>query len=125
MHVKDLTVADEKDIERRLSYAGIWIEKFAPEGVKLRIIENIDSIKISDGQKKAMLELGKFLESKRSDDEIMDEIRGISKRSNIKTQEIFQAAYMLLFGKPHGPQLAPLLQTIDKKLVVNRFKMKK
>jgi lysyl-tRNA synthetase class 1 len=124
-HVKQLTPAEKKILESTLSYASTWVEKFAHENMKLKVAENIpkEASKLSSQQKKALKSLAEFLEKERTDKEIWDKIRSAAENAEIKSQEIFQAAYIALLGRDYGPRLVPFIQSLDRELVIKRFKL--
>lgn len=124
-HVKKLTLAEKKILESTLNYAGMWVEKFAPENMKLKVAENVpkEAAKLNAQQKTALKNLGEFLEKERTDKEIWDKIRAAAEAANIKSQELFQAAYITLIGRNYGPRLVPFIQSLDRGFVTKRFKL--
>lgn len=115
-------------ISKRLELSKNWVEKYAPEKYKFKIVEKIakkEMKKLSEKQKKALINLGKFLEKTRTDKAIWDKIREIADELHMKPEKIFEAAYLVLLGKNYGPRLVPLIQSLDKEFVVSRFKLKK
>ncbi len=127
-HIKELSDIERSILEATINYAEIWIEKFAPENVKIRLLKSIPSgtdEKLSELQKLAVKELGRFLEDGRTDKEIWDKIKDISDKLSIKPNEIFQAAYFILIGRRFGPRLVPFIQSLDRGFVSKRFKLEK
>lgn len=125
---KKLTKDEIERIKKRLELSKKWVEKYAPETYRFELIKKLtDDIKdkLSVKQIKALKKLGEFLEKRRKDKEIWDKIREISEKLSIKPENVFEAAYITLLGKPMGPRLVPLIQTLEKEFVVSRFKLEK
>lgn len=123
-HIKSLTELEVDILKSTLRYARIWIENFAPDRSKISIMNEIPTIDIEESEKKALNELGNFLSSDRTDDEIWDKIRGASENAGIKPQKLFKAAYKVLIGKDYGPRLVPFIQSLDREFVRKRFMLK-
>lgn len=114
----------KENILKRLKQAENWVKNYAPESMRIKPIERITEriINILDEKQKIALKLlGEFLKSSRTDGEIWSEIRNISEKIGIERKKIFDAAYLVLLGKTHGPRLVPFVQTLDKEFVVKRF----
>jgi lysyl-tRNA synthetase class 1 len=119
---KNLTDEEEKLLERRLGFAEIWAEKFAPENMKIKFEEIPENVELSHEQKQSLKLLANFLEKDRKDADLWEEIKKIATEKNIKPQQIFEAAYLVLTGKNYGPRLIPLVQSLDKNFVLRRFR---
>jgi lysyl-tRNA synthetase class 1 len=121
---RNLTKFEIQELKNRLDYAEKWAEEYAPKRLKIKIIENLTQeiiSKLSDQQKNTLNMLGKFLEKDRKDAEIWDQIKKIADKNNIKPAKAFQAAYLVLLGKPYGPRLIPFIQSLDKEFLIKRF----
>ncbi len=127
-HVKTFSDYERKILENTVNYADIWIERFAPANVKVRILDSIPSTiesRLTENQKMALKELGRFLEDGRTDKEIWDKIKNISENLSIRNEEIFEAAYLVLIGKNFGPRLVPFVQSLERNFVSDRFKLER
>jgi len=123
---RKLTNFEKKELKKRLDYAESWARELAPENMRVILLKELpDEIvkKISDGQSSALKKLSEFLKKDRKDSEIWDKIREVAGKVGIKPAKVFEAAYLVLLGRPHGPRLIPFIQSLDKKFVVKRFKM--
>jgi len=121
---KKLTDFERTELEKRLDYAEKWSKELAPENMKVTLLKELpeDMInKLSDGQKSALKDLGKFLKTDRKDQEIWSMIREVASKEGIDAKKVFQAAYLVLLGRPYGPRLIPFIQSLNKKFVVKRF----
>jgi lysyl-tRNA synthetase class 1 len=125
-HIKrNLTKHEKNILENTLNYAEIWVQRFAPENMKVSLLENVNQdvlSKLTNEQKQALNELGKFLEKSRKDEEIREEIANIANKLKIKPQNIFESTYLVLLGRNFGPRLIPFIQSLDREFVVKRFK---
>ena len=109
-----------------MRYAEKWIREFAPDRYKIKVVGELNEDvlrKLSEKQKEALKQLGEFLKIDRKDDEIWDEIRRVAERVGLKPQKVFEAAYLVLLGKPYGPRLIPFIQSLKKDFIVKRFKL--
>jgi lysyl-tRNA synthetase class 1 len=113
---------------KRLQLARNWVERYAPARYKFRPLEKLTkeiADKLSVEQKKALISLGEFLERKRTDEEVWNQIRAIAAELSMPPEELFKAAYLVLLGEERGPRLVPLIQSLGRDFVVRRFKFEK
>lgn len=125
---RKLTDVEKRNSEEILKYAGIWVKDFAPDDMKITVLDSISNditSKLTSKQKESIKLFGEFLQKKREEKDIRDYIGLLSKEFNIKPSDIFEAAYMLLLGQPKGPRLIPFIQTLDRDFVTKRFMMEK
>jgi len=123
---KELSDFEVKKLEETLRYAEKWVREFAPDRYKIKVVEELNEDvlrKLSEKQKKALRQLGEFLKIDRKDDEIWDEVRRVAERVGLKPQKVFEAAYLVLLGKPYGPRLIPFIQSLKKDFIAKRFKL--
>ncbi len=121
---KKLTDFERTELKKRLDYADLWSKELAPENMKVTLLKEVPEDvkkKLSDKQMSALENLGKFLKTDRKDQEIWSMIRRTAEEEGINPKEVFQAAYLMLLGRPYGPRLIPFIQSLDKKFVVKRF----
>jgi len=124
-HVKKMTNQEIKILENTLNYAEMWVEKFAPDNMKLKVLKDLpkEAENLGDDKKKALSEIGKFLEKERTDKEIWNTIKSSAESAGVESKELFKAAYIVIIGKEYGPRLVPLIQSLDREFVVKRFKL--
>jgi len=115
---------EKKELKKGLDYAELWSKELAPENMRVTLLKELPGDvmeKLSDKQKSALKNLGKFLKTNRKDQEIWSMIREVAGKEGMDSKEVFQAAYLTLLGRPYGPRLIPFIQSLDKKFVVKRF----
>ena len=97
-----------------------WLEKFAPEEFKFELQTRLKpDLNLTEKQKSALKMLKEFLtEKKPSEEELYNEFYNISKKTDLKTNEFFEASYKTIIGKPKGPRLASLIIAIDKDKII-------
>ncbi len=121
---RQLTKEEKEILEETLGYAEVWVGRFAPDEMKIKLSESVPketSGKLSDKQKESLNALAKFLQRPRKDKEIWNEIMNLSKGAGMKPEKVFEAAYLVLIGKNFGPRLVPFIQSLDKEFIVKRF----
>jgi len=118
----ELTKDEKKELDKRIKYAKIWLEQYAPDGKKVGIIADKVKVKLNDKQKRYLRLVIKLLDKNWQADELQQELYQIAKNNQLNPREAFQAIYLSLTGKKFGPKAAWFLLDQDKKIVINRFK---
>ncbi len=128
----DLTDLDMYLLRERIIRAKNWVAKYAPETIKFEIIssdeirENIDNIKEMLGKNIPLFEelyqKLKKLEDWNSEN-IKTEMQSVTSKLPSKKQmkKFFGALYYTFLGKPYGPRIAPLLESLGKSSVIERL----
>jgi len=118
------------DIERLktlLPRAANWVERYAPEQMRIKIVEEPPKQELAKMPKdilEAMAKLAKMLETLEewNEDSIKKAMIELAKDwSQAKRREFYKAFYLAFVGKPEGPRAAPLLALLDKDFVVQRL----
>lgn len=104
-------------------YAKIWIEKFAPEEEKFIVQDKLpkETEKLSKEQRKVLLKISSELDKKWTGDDFQTRIYEIGKEVELNGAKTFEAIYIALLGKNHGPKAAWLILSFDKEFVKKRF----
>jgi len=127
MKYKNLNELDKKDIERfkrRLNQVKNWLKLYAPEFVKFQVQKKLPRVEINDLQKEFLLKVANTLENRDyNTDEFYDAMYLIIHEMDIKPQKAFQAIYKVVTGKKQGPRAASFVLSLDKDLVIKRFRM--
>jgi lysyl-tRNA synthetase class 1 len=121
---RELTDFEKVELEKRLNYAEKWVKEFAPENMRITLLKELPKKivdKLSEEQRTALKHLGRFLRVRRKDAEIWSEIRNVAEKVGIKPAKVFEAAYLVLLGRTHGPRLVPFIQSLDRSFIVKRF----
>ena len=113
----------EKGLEDWAKYAKVWVERFAPENDKFMIQEKLpeEAKKLSDKQKNLLSEISKLLDKKWKAEDLQTEVYSLGKELGLTSTEAFEAFYIVLIGKNHGPKLAWLILSLDKDFAKKRF----
>ena len=122
---KKLSPAEHKYLSERLRDAVSFVKEFAPEEYKFTVSEKINSVilaQLSDVQKSALKKLAEDLKKEFSQEELEKHLYDLAKKFDLKSNEFFSAAYLVLIGKERGPRLAPFLLSLDQKFVSERLR---
>lgn len=119
-----LTDEDKKAAAERIKYVKIWLEKFAPAEVKFSVKENLpeEAKQLTDLQKKLLGKMAEELDKTLEAEELQNKIYELGQELGLKGSESFQAVYLSLLGKNHGPKAGWLIASLDKDFVAKRFK---
>ncbi|MEI6490352.1 MAG: lysine--tRNA ligase [bacterium] len=118
-----LSDEDKKELKKRLHYAQVWIDTYAPEDYQFAIQEKKPDVVLSDIQKKA---IGMVLEYLKSVDVIdgqamHSKLHEIKEATQINPKEFFEAIYLSVLNKKSGPKAGWFLSVIDREFLVKRF----
>ena len=127
MEGKNFAEIDANDIERfkrRLNQVKNWLELYAPEFVKFQVQKKLPRVEISEVQKEFLLKVSDLLEKgEYNPEEFHDAMYLIIHDLDMKPQKAFQAIYKVITGKKQGPRAASFVLSLDKDLVIRRFRM--
>lgn len=103
-------------------YAKYWVENFAPEKDKFSVKEELpeEAKNLTELQKKYLGLLSEKIEGKDAE-AFQFEIYNIAKGVGLSSKDAFQAIYLTLLGKDHGPKAAWLILSLDPEFVNKRF----
>lgn len=112
------------ELEERIKYTKIWVERFAPDSFKFDIKKEMPKVKLSDNQKKVIKSLAEKFESKKqwTGEELQQEIFNLKDELNVQPKEIFSAIYQIFIGKDSGPQAGFLLASLDHRFALKRLR---
>jgi lysyl-tRNA synthetase class 1 len=123
---KTLTKFEKELIKERVHYAEIWLKDHAPSEAVFFISEELpkEAKELTQEQKAYLQKLADLLEKKwpSSADELQTVLYNLVKEQGIKSSKAFEAIYLVLIGKSHGPKAAWLIFSQGKKFVIKRFK---
>ncbi|MCS4540979.1 MAG: lysine--tRNA ligase [Euryarchaeota archaeon] len=119
------TDVELKKTKERLELAEKWINWYAPEGMKFKLLETLPENIISQltaEQKQSLKELKQSLQAKDwTPVDLHNEFYRIATEAKIKPQQLFEAAYQVLTGKKFGPRLGWFLLSLDKPWILKRL----
>lgn len=119
-----LTLEDKKVLEQRINYAKIWLERFAPEESKVTVSKELppEAQSLSDNQKKYLNDIYHLLDREKNPDKLQQILFEQAKVHGISAKEGFQAIYISLLGKKHGPKAAQFLLSLETDFLKKRFR---
>lgn len=120
-----LTQPEKEILEERIKYAKIWLEKYAPKEMVYKVTKKLSPLAktLSLDQKKYLKALIKLLEKDWQEPEKLQyQMYEVAKKLKVSPRKAFQAIYLALIGKDHGPKAAWLLLEQDKKFLIKRLK---
>jgi len=117
---------DKTRIERRLREARAWLDKYAPERFKLRILEKLPpAIKeqLKDEEKEALKILAEKLGDKEFAETELENIlyRVAKDEAGLGSRRFFQLLYRVLLGQKQGPRLASFMLLMDRNVLLQRL----
>ncbi|NYZ74933.1 lysine--tRNA ligase [Candidatus Micrarchaeota archaeon] len=125
-HLKGASKQDEESCRNRLRLAKTWVESFAGDEFKIKVIPAAQAeekyVLLSDGQKRVLSEFADVMLKGGMEAEQASKAKELCAEHGIATQDFFKAAYAVLLGKEKGPRLIPFANALDKKIVARRFK---
>ncbi len=110
-------------LAERIKYARIWLEKFAPEEEKFEIKDRLpkEAENLSESQKKFLKKITDEINNDWQPEDFQTEVYNWAKEIGLTSSEAFQAVYLSLLGKNHGPKAAWLILSLDKDFIKKRF----
>jgi lysyl-tRNA synthetase class 1 len=120
----DLQLKDIDRLNRRLSHVKNWLDLYAPEFVKFQVQKKLPRVEINDVQKEFLLKVADLLENENyTPQELHDAMYIVIHDLDMKPQKAFMAIYKVITGKKQGPRAASFVLSLDKDLVIKRFRM--
>jgi lysyl-tRNA synthetase, class I len=122
----NLNELERAELNERIKYARIWLDKFAPESFKFEILKEAPKITLTDNQKRVAASLLEIFNTQKnwSGSDLQQEIYSLKDKLHVEPKEIFTTIYQLFIGKDSGPQAGFLLASLDRDLVMNRLMSK-
>lgn len=118
-----LTKEDLQALERRVGYAKIYLDRFAPEKLKFDVKDSLpkEAKDLSANQKKLLIKITQMLEDSTEPEKFQNDVYQSGKDLGLSSAETFQAIYRSLIGKDSGPKAAWLILSLDKDFIRRRF----
>ncbi|MEM4461806.1 MAG: lysine--tRNA ligase [Candidatus Bathyarchaeia archaeon] len=111
----------------RLICADNWLKLCAPDEFKVKLLEYIpeDIARNLDDRDRYLLRI--LLDTLSvcvwSEQGIKDAMKSLtSKLSRSDQEKLFKSLYLILFGKPYGPRIAPFLSLMSRDVILSRLK---
>jgi len=120
-----LTPDDLKILEERIAYAKIWLKNYASKELVYEVTKTVpkEAENLTPDQKKYLISLIKLISLKDwQPEELQQQMYELTKKLKIPAKSAFQAIYLALIGKTHGPKAGWFLLDQDRNLIIKRFK---
>jgi lysyl-tRNA synthetase class 1 len=108
-----------------LKRAENWVEKYAPERLRLKLLDTLPAKVKQELTREQRQGLGKLAEdlSKREfkPEELHNHIYEVAKGAGLKPPELFRAIYQVLLGRNSGPKVGSFVSALDREFVIARF----
>ena len=121
---KSLTTEDTTVLDERIKYAKIWLKNYAPKEAVFQVSAKVpaEAVGLTAPQKSYLKEAAKLLDSQDwQPEQLQQALYELSKKHNIPAKAAFQAIYVALLGKTHGPKAGWLLLDQEKDFAVRRL----
>ncbi|MEM0503891.1 MAG: lysine--tRNA ligase, partial [Archaeoglobaceae archaeon] len=109
----------KEDVERRLAYCKVWLEKYAPKTLKFEIISG--KVELSEEEKKFVEKYAEELKEEMDAETIHKLVYDVAKKCGIDANKAFKAIYKILVGKDYGPRLGYFIKSLGVDWVKKRF----
>jgi lysyl-tRNA synthetase, class I len=121
---EEISSDDNERLLKRIEHVSNWLEIYAPEFVKFQILNELPKVELNDSQKEFLLKVADLLENgDYNSEELHDALYLIIHDLDIKPQKAFQAIYKVITGKKQGPRAASFVLSLDKDVVIKRFRL--
>lgn len=116
---------DREKLARDLEYARNWAEDWAPDSLKLRILEPEESREaaagLDDEQRGYLREVSAKLGPEMDGDTVQDLLYDTAVEMGVKPKKAFTALYTVLLGKKSGPKAGPFVAGLPEEIRRERF----
>jgi len=118
---------DREKLARELSYARIWAEEWAPESLRLRILDEDEAKEAASGldadQRGYLAAVARELKEDLDGVAVQDLLYSTAVERGLKPKRAFAAVYTVLLGKKSGPKAGPFIAGLPVELVRERFSL--
>ncbi len=116
---------DIKLATERLKRASNWAKKYAPERLRIKLLESLSpDVKrsLTKVQKRGLERLSEDLSRRDFEPvELHNHIYEIAEEVGIKPPEFFETIYLVLLGRKSGPRVGNFIAVLDKNFIIRRF----
>ncbi len=121
----DEVAKDPEKLARDLSYARNWAEEWAPESLRLRILDRREAAEaaeeLDDEQREYLAAVADRLDPDLDGDAAQDLLYSTAVEREVKPKRAFAAIYTVLLGRKHGPKAGPFISSLPADMVRERF----
>ncbi len=116
---------DPGKLSRNLFYARNWAAEWAPESMRLQILEPAEAAAraagLDDDQLRYLATVAAKLETGLDGDAMQDLLYSATKETGVKPKKAFTAVYTVLLGRNQGPKAGPFVASLPVDAVRARF----
>ena len=109
-------------VMERAERAKKWLDNYAPESVKFKIVEELPDLKVPEGVREGLARIANAVEGGASEEELNTVLFDVA-RSVSSPRDFFPWIYRLFIGRERGPRVAGLLLSLDRDFVVRRLRL--
>jgi len=124
--VGELNSKSLERIERRLKLARAWLELYAPDIYRIEISKELNEKALRGISLNTVKLLEVLYDNLKTaawtEEEIKMAMVKVPKKKGEEEREFFRALYLIYFGKPYGPRIAPYLSMLDREFVLNKLR---
>lgn len=113
-------------IKKELAYIDSWLDKWAPDDVKFKLREQIDSSEFSAAEKNFLMTLGKKVAGapEAADGEWFHKaVYELQTEGGLETKLMFGTLYKALIGQTSGPRAGWFLSILPREWLIKRLKL--
>ncbi len=118
---------DPEKLARDLGYARNWAERWAPESMRLRVLDEREAREAAselDAEQRGYLgAVAGALSPEMSGEAVQDLLYSTAVERGLKPKRAFAAVYTVLLGKKSGPKAGPFVAGLPVEMVRGRFSM--
>jgi len=116
---------DTDKLARDLRYARNWAEEWAPESMRLGLLDQAESQEaaagLDDEQREYLREVSRKLQAEMDGEAVQDVLYSSAIERGLKPKRAFAAVYTVLLGKTSGPKAGPFIAGLTLDQVSERF----
>jgi lysyl-tRNA synthetase, class I len=118
-------IRDRERLARDLSYARNWARDWAPESMRIGLLDPEESRRVAAGldeeQRTYLADVSEKLQPEMEGDEVQDLLYSTAVGCGLKPKRAFAAVYKVLLGKTSGPKAGPFVAGLPPEEVRRRF----
>ena len=118
---------DPEELARWLSYARNWAGEWAPESMRLRVLDGEEAREaaagLDDEQRAYLRAIAGELEEGADGDVVQDVLYSTAVGMGVKPKRAFAAVYTVLLGQKSGPKAGPFVAGLPVGMVRDRFSL--
>jgi lysyl-tRNA synthetase, class I len=119
------TAQDPAKLARDLARARAWSEEWAPESLRLRVLEEAEAreaaSELDDEQRRYLAAVASKLSPDLDGEKVQDLLYSTAVERGLKPKRAFAAVYTILLGKKSGPKAGPFVAGLPIDVVRERF----